>query len=272
MLFAAMNALGMAQTALWLIRHGGEGGDWLNLSALPLAAPYSVGGLRWSPPAGWIWTIAVVPLGLPLWQALHLAALALVRDWRVIGLALLSWAFWQDLANGNLMTLVFVSAWWAIRGNTAGTVAFLALSVLVPRPLMIPVLVWLLVTQPRTRLWFALLAVLMVALALASGQMDDWVERLRIDEMGSMWNIGPSRLIGPLWVPIAVALSTALAWKGWLGVASVVISPYIFPYYMLMGLLDLPRLLDGPSGNPLGRAPWRTPRHRPVARAEARPE
>lgn len=243
---AAVNAVGLAQTALWLIRHGGTGGDWSTLSALSLADPYAVGGFRWSPPAAWIWATAVVPLGLPLWQALHLVVLALVRDWRVIGLALLSWAFWQDLANGNVMTLVVVSAWWALRGSTAGTVAFLALSVLVPRPLMLPVLAWLLVKRPQARLWFALLAVLVIGLALASGQMGDWVERLLVtgrDELSSMWNIGPSKLIGPVWIPIGVALAAVLAWKGWLGISSVVIGPYLFPYYMLMGLLDVPRLV-----------------------------
>jgi hypothetical protein len=245
---AAVNAVGLAQTGLWLIRHGGTGGDWLNLSALSVADPYAVEAYRWSPPAAWIWATAVVPLGLPLWQALHLGALMLLRDWRVILLALLSWAFWQDLANGNVMTFVVVSAWWALRGNTVGAVAFLALSVLVPRPLMLPVLAWLLVKQPRVRLWFAFLAVLVIGLALASGQMGDWMERTLVtgrDELGSIWNIGPSRIIGPIWVPIGIGLAAALAMKGWLGIASVVIGPYLFPYYMLMGLLDVPRLLPG---------------------------
>lgn len=244
---AIVNAVGLAQTAPWLMRQGASGGDWFNLSALSIADPYAVRAYRWSPPAAWIWATAVVPMGLPLWQALHLGALVLLRDWRVILLALVSWAFWQDLANGNVMTFVLVSAWWALRGNSVGTLAFLALSVLVPRPLMLPVLAWLLVQQPRARLWFPLLAVLVIGLALASGQMGDWMGRTLItgrEELDSIWNIGPSRIIGPIWIPVGLVLAAALAWRGWLGIASVVIGPYLFPYYLLMGLLDVPRLVS----------------------------
>lgn len=243
-----VNVVGLAQTTLWLIRHNGSGGDWQNLAGLSIADPYAVGGFRWSPPAAWIWVAAVLPLGLPLWQALHLVALALLRDWRVIGLGLLSWAFWQDLANGNVMTFVVVSAWWALRGSRVGTAAFLVLCVLVPRPLMLPVLVWLLVRRPGTRPWFALLVLSVVGLSVATGQMGGWAERLVAtgqNELSSIWNIGPSKLIGAFWIPIGVTLAAALAWRGWLGMASIVIAPYLFPYYMLMGLIDVPRLLAG---------------------------
>lgn len=250
---AAINAVGLAQTALWLIRHGGTGGDWQNLVGLSVADPYATGAFRWSPPAAWIWATAVVPIGLPVWQALHLVALALIRDWRVIGLALLSWAFWQDLANGNVMILVLLSAWWALKGSTTGTVTFVALSVLVPRPLMLPVLGWLLVKRPKARPWFALAALLVIGAALTSGQLGDWVARMLStgqEELGSIWNIGPSRVMGAAWIPIGVALAAGLMWKGWLGIASIVIGPYLFPYYMLMGLLDVPRLLRGTASGP----------------------
>lgn len=243
---AAINAVGLAQTALWLVRHGGTGGDWEVLRHLTLADPYAVPGYRWSPPAAWIVATLIVPLGLPLWQLLHLPALALIRDWRVIVLALVSWAFWQDLANGNLMVLVLVSAWWTLRDSRAGTVGFLALSVLVPRPLMLPVLAWVLLKKPWARLWFAGIAIVVIAASVASGQMGPWIERLFStgqSELVTMWNIGPSRLIGAVWIPIGLALAAALAARGWLGLASVVISPYLFPYYMLMALLDVPRLL-----------------------------
>ena len=244
----AVNAVGLAQTLLWLIRHHGSGGDWQNLAGLPVADPYAIAGFRWSPPAAWIWAMTVVPLGLPAWQALHLVALVLLRDWRVIILALLSWAFWQDLANGNLLTFVLVSAWWALKGSTVGAVAFLALCVLVPRPLMLPVMGWLLVREPRVRPWFVLLVLSVIIPSLAAGQMGDWVGRLIAtgqNELSSIWNIGPSKLIGAFWIPIGLSLAAAFAWKGWLGIASVVISPYLFPYYLLMGLLDLPRVLAG---------------------------
>lgn len=241
----AINCVGLAQTFLWLVRYGG-GGDWIVLQLLSADDPYAVGGFRWSPPAAWIWATAVVPLGLPLWQLFHLAALALIRDWRVIAIALLSWAFWQDVANGNVMTFVVVSAWWALRGNPAGMVTYLALSVLIPRPLMIPVLIWLLWKRASARFWFVGFAALVVVLAILSGQFGDWVERMIVtgrDELASIWNIGASRLLGPVWIPIGILSAAVLAWKGWLGLASIVISPYLFPYYGLMGLLDVPRLL-----------------------------
>lgn len=244
----AINAVGLAQTALWLVRHGGAGGDWEVLSQLTLADPYAVPGYRWSPPAAWLWSTLIYPLGLPLWQLLHLAALALVRDWRVIVLALVSWAFWQDLANGNLMVFVLLAAWWTLRGSRAGTVGFLALSVLVPRPLMLPVLAWILLKKSWARPWFGGIAIVVIALSLASGQMGPWLERLFVtgqSELVTIWNIGPSRLIGAAWIPAGFGLAAVLAAKGWLGMASVVISPYLFPYYMLMALLDVPRLLGG---------------------------
>jgi hypothetical protein len=244
--FGAMNAIGLAQTFLWLIRHGGEGGDWSNLVAASPAEPYAVGGYRWSPAAAWLWLAVVAPLGLHLWQLLHLVILALVRDWRIIGLALLSWAFWQDLANGNVLTLVLVLAWWALRGSSLAIVGFVVLSVLVPRPLMIPVLVVLLIERPWAR-WALLGAtVIVVGQALAVGQLDEWLQRMLVtgqSELASPWNIGPSRLLGPIWIPIGAALAAAFAWKGWVGTASVVISPYLFPYYLLMALLDVPRLV-----------------------------
>ncbi|HJP71971.1 MAG TPA: hypothetical protein VJ975_09660 [Candidatus Limnocylindria bacterium] len=247
---AIVNAIGLAQTALWLIREGAANGDWSNLSAVTIQDPYAAAGFRWSPPAAWLLATLIVPLGLPIWQVLHLIGVALTRDWRVIAVALLSWPFWQDLANGNVMIFVVLAAWWALAGNRFAAVAFIALAVLIPRPLMLPVLGWLLLRQPWTRLWFVGLAVAVFGLSLVAGQLDDFAERLLVtgsSELSTIWNIGPSRLLGPAWIPIGIALAAALAWKGWLGLASVVISPYLFPYYALMALLDVPRLLGRPQ-------------------------
>src|SRR5688572_27479230 len=69
-LFLAINAIGLAQTGLWVLREGG-GGDWVNLRSLTIGNPYEVGGFRWSPPAAWIWVVLVAPIGLPLWQLIH---------------------------------------------------------------------------------------------------------------------------------------------------------------------------------------------------------
>lgn len=240
------NFVGFAQATLSIIRHGG-GGDWYVLLPLVEASnPYDVGGFLWSPVAGWLWVAVVVPLGLPAWQVLHLGALALIRDWRVVGLALLSWAFWHDVANGNVMTFVLVSAWWALRGSSLGMVAFIILGVLIPRPLMLPVLLWLLWRRPAARWWFGGVAIIVVALSMANGLFDDWLARLLQPgtlQFSSQWNIGPSRVLGAVWIPIGVALAFILARRGWLGLASLAISPHIWPYYLNMALLDGPRAL-----------------------------
>lgn len=247
LLVAAINAIGMAQTTLWLVRHGAANGDWDNLARLTVSDPYSVAAFRWSPPAAWLWATLVVPIGLVAWQLLHLVALALMRDWRVVLLGLVSWPFWQDLANGNLMILVVLCAWWALRGNRVAAIGFVALSVLVPRPLMLPVLGWLLVRRPETRIWFAVIAVAVVGTSALAGQLDSWIDRTLVtapQEMSVIWNIGPSRILGSAWIPIGAVLAALFAWRGWLGTASVMISPYLFPYYLLMLLLDVPRALD----------------------------
>jgi hypothetical protein len=258
----AWNALGLAQTTLWLVRHGGENGDWFGMANLTLDDPYGrYEGFRWSPPAAWLWVLVVQPIGLLAWRLLHLVALALTRDRVVIIAGLLSWAFWQDFANGNIVTFVLLAAWWAIRGNTFATVGYLALCALVPRPLMLPVLAWLLWTRPATRIWFAAIAVGVIGLSAISGQLDEWVTRLvaTSNELASPWNIGPSAILGPVWIPIGVALAVLLARRGWLGLASLAITPYVFAYYLLIVLLDVPKFLAllGRTGVPMTSRPLR---------------
>lgn len=41
------------------------------------------------------------------------------------------------------------------------------------------------------------------------------------------------------WVPIGLALGAWLTWKGRLGLASLAVSPYVLPYYLVMALLEL---------------------------------
>jgi hypothetical protein len=59
----------------------------------------------------------------------------------------------------------------------------------------------------------------------------------------SIDNLGPSALIGWAWVPIGLALGAWLTWKGRLGLASLAVSPYVLPYYLVMILLELSPLV-----------------------------
>ncbi|WP_348246355.1 hypothetical protein, partial [Salmonella enterica] len=78
--------------------------------------PYAVGGFRWTPPAGWLWATAIHPLGWLAWAGAHFAAVALLRDWRIVAAVVLAFPFWHDLLNGNVLTFAFVAAWLALRG------------------------------------------------------------------------------------------------------------------------------------------------------------
>jgi hypothetical protein len=246
----AWNMVGLGQTALWLLRQGAAAGDWVVFWGVTVDDPYAVGGFHWAPPAAWLLVWLVQPLGLTLWQLLHIPVLALIRDWRIVLVGLCTWAFWQDFANGNILTFVVVAAWWALRGNSAGTIAFIAIAVLVPRPLMIPVLLTLLWRHRWARIWFAAALLAVVAFSASVGLLDDWLLRLFAakDELFVIWNIAPSRIMGALWIPITLVLSVALWRARWFGLASIAASPYLFPYYLLFALLDVPlavKKLDG---------------------------
>ena len=98
---------------------------------------------RWSPVAAWLF-VPLSWLGPTLWRLLHVAAALALPDRRLALVVLLSWPFWFDFATGNLMIAVLLLATYALRGNRLAAMGFLALTLLVPRPLMLPVAAWLL--------------------------------------------------------------------------------------------------------------------------------
>jgi hypothetical protein len=57
--------------------------------------------------------------------------------------------------------------------------------------------------------------------------------------MANGMNLAPSHWIGVAWVPIGIALAAFFTWKGRLGLACLAASPYVLPYYLLMGFLEL---------------------------------
>ena len=242
LILLAVNVIGV----VWQLRQiaaGYDGYDWIKIFVPVTQAenPYDVPMYVWSPLAVPILS-AVVPLGLGFWWLLHGIALLFIRPWPVAVLVALSAPFWWDLGGANVLTFVFVAAWTAMRGSRVGAVAFMVMALLMPRPLMLPVLGWLLWQQPWSRWPFLALVVANGIGVLATGYADEWLATLMAKgpyEIGGLYNFGPSKIIGQAWVPIGLALAAWLTWKGRLGLASLAASPYLLPYYFLFGFLEL---------------------------------
>ena len=108
-----------------------------------------------------------------------------------------------------------------------------------PRPIMLPALAWLLWRQPWTRWPFVGIAVVSLLGAFATGWLDEWIGALfrgGMAETTSWLNLSPSRFIGAWWLLIGVPLAAWLTWRGRLGLASLAVSPYLLPYYLLFGV------------------------------------
>lgn len=138
-----------------------------------------------------------------------------------------------------------LAAWWALRGSRFAVFAYFAMTLLMPRPLMVPLAAWILWKRPGWRLPFAAMFLVHAGLVLWTGLGDEWLPMLMTtgDEMlNHRWNIGPSAIVGALWLPIGLALGAWLLRHGRIGLASLAVSPYILPYYYLFVVLDLPRL------------------------------
>jgi hypothetical protein len=204
---------------------------------------------RWSPVAAWIF-IPVSVVGPLLWRILHVAAALAVPDRRLALVTLLSWPFWFDFATGNVMVFVLLLAVFALRGGRWASLGFLAVTLLVPRPLMLPVAVWLLWKRSELRLPALALFVTHGALVLATGWGGAWVARLvetPSTQVGIPFDVGPTHLLGGLWVPVGLAIACILTWRGRLGFASLAASPYWLPYYLIMLLLELRRWYAPPT-------------------------
>lgn len=253
-LLLALNAYLMVLTD-WTMLRGGAGADWTIFgeagrriaSGGELYAVEENYAFRYSPVLAHAFGL-IAAIGPLAWRLLHLAALGTLfwLDRRLALVALVSWPFWFDVEAGNLVTFGFVLAAWALAGRGWAIGGFLALSLLVPRPLMAPISVWLLWKHPDWRLPFVgLFTVHAVAVAL-TGWGPNWLAALAAStaETSSVLNFGPSRLIGAAWIPIGLAIAALLTWRGKVGLASLAASPYWLPYYILMPLLDLRRSRD----------------------------
>lgn len=231
---------------LYGVRFGPDNIDWSLWASLPeliergdIYAPSDF-PFVWSPLAAYLMA-GVSFLGYWPWVALHVAFVFLLRDWRLIGLVLISYPFWVDAALGNTLTFQVVAGMLVLRSERWSFV-YLALAVLIPRPLIVPLVVWLLWKQPRTRLRLVAMAVVLGLATLFSGYTVEWIttalEYGRSDIVAEQ-TIGPVALIGPAWLLVGLPLGAWLTWRGWPGLAGMAISPYLFAYYLLMPLVDL---------------------------------
>lgn len=187
------------------------------------------------------YAFGILPLlGWGGWVLLHLgAAVAMPRP---LGLAVLAtFPWWWDAMAGNLVTFIVLVAAWALRGNGWAIGATFIIAALVPRPIMVPLVLWFLWKYPEWRLRAVSIAVVVGLATLATGHAFDWLSILPRSglDMWHEWNMAPSRIIGYAWVPVGVALAILLLRRGYVGLACVAAAPYLLPYYMMFGLLDL---------------------------------
>jgi hypothetical protein len=249
-LLATLNVMLLTLTD-WTMLRGGAGADWTIFGdagrrAIQGGALYASEdnyAFRYSPVLAYAFAV-MSAMGPLLWRALHVAAaasLGLRSPWLAVAV-LVSWPFWFDVEAGNLMVFVLVVAVWAVSGRGWAIGAFLVLTLLAPRPLMLPVAVWLLWRYPEWRLRFAALFVAHAAAVVLTGWAVPWLGSLvaSSSEMGSALNYGPSRLIAVAWIPIGLALAAFFTWRRRLGLASLAASPYWLPYYLLMLFLEAP--------------------------------
>lgn len=169
-------------------------------------------------------------LALPTWP-MRLAAVA-------------SWPFAMDLQHGALIMVIVLAAVWGLRGSRIGAIAFMLLTFLSPRPMMVPIAVLLLWRQPAVRLPALAAFVAHAAVVFATGYGEDWAQLLLsagTDGIESPFNLSPSQLIGRLWIPVGLGLAVFLTIRGRAGLAALAINPYVLPHYLLLLLLEVPR-------------------------------
>lgn len=242
--------------------------DWMLWRALPeaLAARdlYGVhahtGPFVWSPVAAVAMQFAW-PFYWP-WLIAHFAVLPLLRDWRMVAFVLLSFGFWTSTWSGSPFIFIFVAAVLAYRGSRPAALVYIGLTLLIPRPLQLPLAAWLLWRMPEIRWPSALMFVVHAGFVLASGYALDWVATVGAHTVTD-GNYGPTRFFGPGLLIIGIPLGAWLLWRGRPGLSGLAMSPYWLPEYLMFALLDL---LPGRTAH-ASTPGWRA---RPQDRAGAR--
>ena len=220
--------------------------DWDVFRRLPAAIAsgtvYDLGTpvpFTWSPVAAWIMA-GVSLVGYWPWAVAHVAAaLLLFRTPLLMGLVLVSYSFWFDVAQGNTVSLAFIAGTLALQGSRAASLAYLGMLLLMPRPLMAPLAIWLLWHDRSLWRAFATLFVVHAALVLGSGNAVQWLEVMLSYDLAPGITIGPTAWLGRWWLLAGIPLAAWLTWRGHIGWAGLAVSPYITPQYPLMVLWEL---------------------------------
>ena len=195
------------------------------------------------PGVAWIGTLGI--------RLVTLAAAIALPTWPMRLLALASWPFAMDLQHGALISIIALTAAWALRGSRAGAIAFIVLSLLSPRPLMVPIAAYLVWKQPWLRLPAVTIFLVHAAAVVATGYADEWAYVLLFvsgDALDGPFNLSPSWLLGSAWLPLGIALAALLTWRGRVGWAAMAMNPYVLPHYLLLLLLEVsPRATVPPN-------------------------
>ncbi len=222
--------------------------DWDNW--VEAARRFPLGTLYdWSHPYAYHYAPQLAPvfgaltwIGIGAWRVLHLAVLPFMPSRWLGALLLVSYPFWADVDNGNLMVFIVFAAAWAVRGSRVASIAFIAMAFLMPRPIMLPLLAWLLWRRPNLRWPAVALAAAVLVTALPTGYLGDWLSSFAgsaAKDVANTLNLSPSRFIGYWWLLIGLPAAAWLTVRGRLGWASLAVSPYLLPYWIQMLGLEL---------------------------------
>ncbi|HEX7069427.1 MAG TPA: hypothetical protein VF190_01425 [Rhodothermales bacterium] len=208
----------------------------------PYFAPVGIsdGTWRYSPLLAYAFAV-VEPIGKVGWLIVPFAMLALLRDWRLIAVFLVSAPFWWDVESGLSFIEIPLAALVALRGSRSAALALVAMAVLMPRPMMLPLVGWFLWQRPYLRLPGAIIALALTAGAFLTGWGDEWIKAMLSVASASSESgqIRLTTLLGPFWL-VMPALAAWLTWRGQIGLAALAISPYWTPTYPMLLVLDLP--------------------------------
>jgi hypothetical protein len=245
-LFVACNLVMVGVTVVAILS-GSDGVDWLTYVAatdrFADGTLYESGewwyGWRYSPVAVFPFML-IAQVGEAVWRLL--LGLSLVGlPGRARFLALASYPFWFAIHAGSLIVPTVVVAYLALRGNRWAIGAYFVLSVLVPRPLMIPIAAWLLWKHHAWRVPFVVLFIAHAAAVVATGYGEEWLAVLAEvgpAEVAQQLNVAPSALVGFWWLVPALPLACWAFAVGRPAMAGLLIQPYWLPYYLLILLAD----------------------------------
>jgi hypothetical protein len=113
-----------------------------------------------------------------------------------------------------------------------------------PRPFQLPLALYLAWRRPELRRGFLALTAANVAIVALMGQGPEWIAYLiarGAEDTTAPFNIHPGAGLGGLWLAIGIPLAAVLTWRGWPGVAGVVLSPSLLAQYLLMAFVPRDR-------------------------------